>query len=217
MSGKWVTFDCYGTLIDWRTGMTSALDGVAPGHADVLIEAYHRLEPGLEAATPFTEYTAVLSNGLSLAAGYSGVELPPGSESILAETLPTWPPFADTRGVLLELRERGWNLAILTNCDRSLIDATVRDQLAVPIDDVITAQEVRSYKPGGGMFDEFISRQAPETWIHASTSVFHDVRPTKRRGAKTVLVDRDGTQDPAEPDRYLTELAPLPDTLQELS
>lgn len=192
---RWVTFDCYGTLIDWESGMRAAVESVAPkGSEDRLLAAYHATEPEVEDTTPFLAYRRVLTESLKLAAEREGIELPEGGERVFAETLPDWPAFPDTVPTLEALRRDGWKLGILSNVDRDLLDGTLARTLPVAFDAAVTAEDVESYKPGLGHFERFAADYGadPGNWVHVGCSVFHDVEPATRVGVPGVLVDRDG-------------------------
>ncbi|BBY62590.1 HAD family hydrolase [Mycolicibacterium helvum] len=230
MADRWLTFDCYGTIIDWRTGMTAALDSVAPGRSAELIDAYYRCEPEVEAEPPFRNYRAILTEGLRRAAASTGIPLEEHQFSVLADTLPTWPAFADSVPALQQLRDAGYKLGILTNTDADLFAQTLAGPLPIPFDEVITAQEVQSYKPGDPMFDTFVARHtpAPTDWIHVGNSVWHDCEPAHRRGFRTIFVHRSENAENNEwihlsdsGQRSVTvtipDLASLPGALHELS
>ena len=219
MSERWVTFDCYGTMVDWRTGMVDALEGVVPGRSADLVDAYHRFEPVVEAELPFRKYRAVLAEGLRRAAESIQIPLVGAQFHVLAATLSTWPAFPDSVAALEQLRADGYSLGILSNVDVDLIRGTLAGPLPVPFDDVITAEEVRSYKPGGGLFDEFLTRYAPDRsqWIHVGSSLWHDCEPAHDRGFRTVLIDRSGMPtDAGCATLVLPDLAALPAGLREL-
>ncbi|MCK5890325.1 MAG: haloacid dehalogenase type II [Aeromicrobium sp.] len=192
MSERWVTFDCYGTMIDWRVGMEAALDAVAPGRADDLIAAYHEFEPQVEAETPYRVYREIQREALTRAAHRLDITLDADAGGVLGESLPTWPAFPDSIAALDGLRSAGFRLGILTNADVDMIQGTLAGPLPVEFDTVITAEEVRSYKPGPGQFDAFISRHAPgrADWIHVGNSVWHDCEPAHERGFRSVYVHR---------------------------
>lgn len=192
MSGRWATFDCYGTLIDWRAGMTDALESVAPGRAQALLDAYHAFELEVEAREPFVPYRTMLAEALRLGAERAGVDLEDEALHVLSRTLPTWPAFPDAAHALAEARAEGWRLGILSNVDRDLIAGTLATRLDVPFDAVVTADEVRSYKPAAGHFDGFRARHEPETWVHVGCSVHHDIVPARQRGLPAILIDREG-------------------------
>ena len=215
---RWATFDCYGTLVDWETGMASAIRTIARNQQG-LLRAYYEIEAMVEAEAPFRRYHEVLAETLRRAARQEGVTLKPGAESVLADTLPDWPVFADVRPALTRLRESGWKLAILSNVDRDLIAGTQR-RLAVPFDDVITAEEVRSYKPGLAHFQRFRERRSPSDggWVHVARSWFHDIQPAGTLGIPSVWINRGGeTRDPAPATAVLADLTDLPATLARLA
>lgn len=230
MTDRWLTFDCYGTIIDWRTGMTSALESVAPGRSAELIDAYYSCEPQVEAERPFRNYRAVLTEGLRRAAQSTGVTLADNQFSVLADTLPTWPAFPDSVPALQQLHDAGYKLGVLTNTDADMFAETLAGPLPVPFDEAITAEEVQSYKPGDGLFDEFLTRHnpAPTDWIHIGNSVWHDCEPAHRRGFRTIFVHR---SENAENNEWIhlsengqssvtvavADLASLPGAVRELS
>lgn len=220
MADRWLTFDCYGTMIDWRTGMSEALESVAPGRSADLIEAYHRFEPEVEAERPFRNYRAVLAESLRRAADSIDVALSDSQRGILGETLPCWPAFPDSVEALEQLRDDGYKLGILSNTDVDLLQKTLVGPLPVPFDEVITAEEVHSYKPGDGMFDEFLARHSPGPgeWIHIGRTVWHDCEPAYKRGFRSVLVYRSDTpKEGGCADLVIRDLATLPAGLKELA
>ncbi len=174
MSG-WVSFDCYGTLVDWEAGMVAALAGVPdiPG----VLARYHAAEPEIEAG-PFLPYREVMSRALA-AAGVA-------DHDAFGRTLPSWPVFADVAESLTRLRADGWSLAILSNVDRDLIAGTL-PRLGAEIDLVVTAEDVRSYKPAPGHFEQMRGK-AP--WVHVACSAYHDIPPARAAGARTIWVRR---------------------------
>lgn len=216
----WVTFDCYGTLIDWRTGMTEALEPVAPKRSAELIETYHEFEPLVQAEKPYRRYRDVLAEALGRTADRLGVSLTGAQLGVLAETLPSWPAFADSVESLNRLRAQGWQLGILSNVDDEMIEQTLAGPLPVPFDEVVTSEQVGSYKPADGMYDEFLRRRRPSIgeWVHVGMSVFHDCEPAHQRGFKSVLIDRSEVPvDPGCADRVLPDLTGLAETLREIS
>jgi 2-haloacid dehalogenase len=154
----WVTFDCYGTLADWLGGMRDALTPhVGAGDAERLLHAYHDLEADVEAQDPAPAYRTVLTETLRRAAERDGIELPPGSETALVDHWHELPIFDDVGPALAELRENGWSLAILSNCDDDLL-ATTLERMPVPFDLTVTAEQVGSYKPAAGHWEAFAQR-----------------------------------------------------------
>src|SRR5919106_2049297 len=123
---RWATFDCYGTIVDWNAGIRGELEKLfGVEHADRLLARYHELEPEIQAANPGHSYREVLTIALERLAGDAGLTLPEGEASSLAHSLPSWPVFDDAPEALTETQSRGWRLAILSNTDRDLIDASI--------------------------------------------------------------------------------------------
>ncbi len=108
-------------------------------------------------------------------------ELSVDEADAIARAWPTIVPFADAAAGLTDLRDRGWRLAILTNCDDDLF-AVTRAQIPVPFDEAVTAQSIRSYKPELEHFEEFRRRVAPDAWVHAANSWVHDIEPAAKLG-----------------------------------
>jgi 2-haloacid dehalogenase len=214
---RWATFDCYGTLIDWNLGIRTELERLfGVQEAPRLLERYHALEPEIE-SEPFHTYHEVLTLALERLAHEEGVQLPEGEAGALAKSLPEWPPFPEVPDSLAELRERGWKLALLSNTDRDLIAASQK-QLGVPIDLAIVAEDVQSYKPAHGHWERFFEATTAdrEHHVHVAASLFHDVAPARELGLRSVWINRLGETAEPEPDRELTDLAALPDALEEL-
>jgi 2-haloacid dehalogenase len=192
-TNKWATFDCYGTLIDWQSGMRQAVESVAPGRVDELLAGYHRHEPAVQKDEPFPAYRAVLTRSLVLAAADAAVPLPDAASDVLARTLPSWPAFADTVPALEALKDDGWRLGVLSNVDDDLVAGTL-EGLGVQFDEVVTAEQVRSYKPGLAHFEEFRRRAGAGAgrWTHVACSWRHDVEPCVRLGVPCVFINREG-------------------------
>jgi len=216
---RWATFDCYGTLIDWNLGIRTELEGLfGVQEARRLLERYHELEPEIESASePFPTYREVLTLALERLAEEEAIQLPEGESDALAKALPDWPPFSEVPPALAELRERGWMLALLSNTDRDLIEASQR-QLGVPVDLAIVAEDVGSYKPALGHWERFfeVTTAQRDSHVHVGASLFHDIAPARELGLKNVWINRLGEEPGPKPDRELTDLTDLPDTLEEL-
>jgi 2-haloacid dehalogenase len=217
VSARWATFDCYGTLVDWQRGMGAALRQVVGDRAAEVLVRYYEIEPVVQREA-FRPYRDVLAITLDRAAAEHGITLDPEQRDVLGRTLPQWPVFADTGSALTALRERGWKVAILSNIDRDLIDATV-PRLGAPVDLVITAQDVESYKPAPAHFEEFARRAGVgngATWVHVACSLFHDVAPAHELGVPSVWINRDGCPADDRPAATLPDLVDLAPALEAL-
>ncbi len=190
-----LSFDCYGTLIDWETGiLEQALPRLASaGAKDVdpvaVLRAYVKHEAALEAGR-YRPYREVLVETLSRIGNDLGVRLDRMSCAAFAAGLADWPPFPDTVDALLRLAAK-YRLVILSNVDDDLFEHTAR-RLGNPFDAVITAQQVGSYKPALGHFWAARERLglSPANWLHIAQSLYHDHVPAKSLGLRTVWVDR---------------------------
>jgi 2-haloacid dehalogenase len=219
VADKWLTFDCYGTIVDWNTGMRGALTAVAGGDVDQLLAVYHRAELELEAGPGWTPYREVLTAGLAWAAEREGLSLPAGGAETFVRAWPDMPVFEDAGPALTALREQGWRLAILTNCDDDLF-ASTRPRLPVPFDLWVTAQKVGSYKPDLGHFRNFADQTevTKANWIHVANSWVHDILPAARMGLRSVWVDRDSTGHPAKlAERRITAMRRLPEAVADVN
>jgi 2-haloalkanoic acid dehalogenase type II len=212
-----ITFDCYGTLIDWESGIVSAFQSEALNHgvklaAGEIIAAYGAEEPIVE-SEGYRPYVDVLNETARRVASRLGWQIDPERSRFLADSLPGWTPFPDTNPALERLATR-YELGILSNIDDGLLAAT-RRHFTVSFDLIVTAQQVKSYKPAAAHFKEALARTKEKRLIHAAQSYFHDVVPTSTLGIPSVWVNRHGS--PIEPGgprptyevRTLTELANL--------
>jgi 2-haloacid dehalogenase len=216
---RWLTFDCYGTIADWNTCMLGALEPVAGTHAESVLSAYHRAEAILEAGPQWRPYRDILIDGLGLAARRAGITVKPDQAGALAAAWPGMPVFPDVAEALGTLASFGWRLAILTNCDDDLFAATAAN-LPVSFEVVVTAEQVRSYKPDLGHFRKFaeLTGATPANWIHVANSWVHDISPAARMGLRSVWVDRDRTGHPAKfAERRVTTMRRLPETVTDVS
>jgi 2-haloacid dehalogenase len=213
MSKRWATFDCYGTLIDWNSGIRGELARMfGPEAAPSLLERYHGLEPQVQAEDPSRPYRDVLRLTLSRLG-----DVPDGDEDALARSLPYWPPFPEVPAELDEARRRGWKLAILSNTDRDFIEAS-KARIGVPFEETVVASEIASYKPGHRHWEEFFARTgaARDRHVHVAASLFHDIAPARELGLTSVWINRLGEAAEPQPTRELPDLAGLADVLDEL-
>ena len=217
-----VTFDCYGTLIDWESGISDAFlraareDGVTLRREEVL-KAYALIEPAVERER-FRLYADVLTESAGRVAHALGWPIAWERGTFLVNSLPSWKPFPDTNPALERLKNAGYKLGILSNIDTSLLAAT-RKHFTVEFDLIVTAQQVHSYKPAPAHFlaaRDVISnaRWGNARWLHAAQSNFHDVVPANALGIPTAWVNRHGNAalaggTPSHEVRDLTGLADL--------
>lgn len=197
-----ISFDCYGTLIDWESGILATLMPLMAHHgvemdAANLLEAYAEAEEWAERqfVGPSEEqahksYRAVLGETVSALGNRFGFAPTVEERGLLAERLPTWPPFGDTIESLTKLATR-YELVVLSNIDRDLFAGT-QDRLGVNFSAVISAEELEIYKPAPLFFEMAHERLAvpKHEWLHVAQSCFHDIAPAQAYGLSTVRVDR---------------------------
>ncbi len=208
-----VTFDCYGTLIDWRAGIAGAFrDAGVDAASDAVLAAYNEIEPQVQRG-PYRPYREVLGECARQVAARFGHELDDAAARFLARSLPAWPPFADTVAALRRLVAAGYRLGILSNVDDDLLAGT-RRRLEVGFDPIVTAEQIRSYKPAPAHFEEARRRLGGARWLHAAQSHFHDVVPARRLAIPVAWVNRRGERfDDVRPDHEFPDLAGLADWL----
>jgi 2-haloacid dehalogenase len=189
---KFLTFDCYGTLIDWRTGieqeLTAALGRIDLGGQE-LLDAYGEAERKEEAT--YKKYREVLRRSVLSMSGKLGVEVRDEAAREFAGSVPRWPAFPDTASFLHEMGSRGYKRYILSNVDNDLLADTIRDH-RLEIDGYVTAEQVESYKPAQGHWLEFLRRTGAgkSDLLHVAQSVYHDIIPTQRLGIPSAWVNR---------------------------
>lgn len=196
---KILTFDCYGTLIDWETGILNELRPWAARHGltldgETLLEAFAEEEAACERDTPKTLYPQILASVLERLAQRWSVQIDEGEAPEFGRSVGRWPAFADSAEALAYLQEH-YKLVILSNVDRDSF-ALSESRLGVKFDRVITAQDVGSYKPHVRNFPymlEDLQRTlgaGPEVILHTAQSLFHDIVPAKAVGLKTMWINR---------------------------
>jgi 2-haloalkanoic acid dehalogenase type II len=215
-----LTFDCYGTLIDWSRGILEAFQreaerGGTPFDAERILEAHARVERQLQAERyrPYREVLAIVAERVAHALGWP---MAPERGRFLPDSVGRWPPFADTNPALRRLRSR-YRLGILSNIDDDLW-AETRRHLEVDFAFVVTAQQVRSYKPARAHFDEAVRRAGGrDRLLHVAQSLYHDIVPARSLGLPAVWVNRRAETRPGDvpaPDHSVRDLAQLADLLR---
>ncbi len=189
-----ISFDCYGTLIDWESGILPVLRALLARHGQTLadsaiLELYGEFEAEAESG-PYQSYKDVLQAVMRAFGNRFHFAVSPGETRALHESVPTWPPFADTVGALRQLKKR-FKLAIISNIDDDLFAAT-RKHLDTEFHAVITAQQARVYKPSLRNFELALDTLGlpPQQLLHAGQSIYHDIVPAKSLGISTVWVNR---------------------------
>jgi 2-haloacid dehalogenase len=189
-----LTFDCYGTLIDWESGIFSALRPILAAHGKTLsdaklLEFYSELEPQYQQGEfrPYREVLQAVVRGFGERLGFAPSDAEANS---LPESLANWKPFPDTVAALKRLKSR-FKLAIMSNVDDDLFSFS-EPQLEVRFDHVITAQQAQAYKPSMSIFKLALNRIGlpPERVLHVGQSIYHDVVPAKSLGMGTAWVKR---------------------------
>jgi len=194
-----LTFDCYGTLIDWESGIAAGLGMVTRAHGlDVpdegLLTRYAAHEAVLEAG-PYLRYREILGRACRGVCADLGIDPSDDEVDAFAGSVGEWPAFPDSAAALAHLQGR-FRLAVITNCDDDLFAASNR-RLGVSFDWIITAQQAGSYKPSHRNFELAFERiEGPRDRIlHVAQSLFHDHVPAKHLGMTTVWIDRRGDRD----------------------
>lgn len=188
-----ITFDCYGTLIDWQSGIADAFiraareDGIDL-HSEEVLRAYSLVEPVVE-REQYRSYQEVLSESAGRVAHALGWPLAYERATFLVTSLASWKPFPDTNHALERLAAAGYRLGILSNVDDDLL-ASTRRHFTVPFDLIVTAEQMRSYKPAPAHFAAAKAKIGAQRWLHAAESNFHDIVPANAAGIPTAWINR---------------------------
>jgi 2-haloacid dehalogenase len=189
-----LTFDCYGTLIDWESGILATVQPLLTRHgvsaaAEAILQSFVRHEARLEMQS-WRPYREVLRAVMVALSADFHLSLPDRGNDVLAESLPTWPLFPDTFQALQKLSKH-FPLTILSNTDDSLF-ALTQKRLNIEFAHIITAQQLKSYKPGQAHFHEACRRLGvpPSQILHVAQSLYHDHVPAKQLGLRTAWVTR---------------------------
>lgn len=223
-----VTFDCYGTLVDWEGGAASFLYDLALRHASGsdlsaamlpsaadMRERWERIQFGLIAGA-YLSYKQILADSLAVATAEQGWPATRTDQEAFVRSMRSWQPFPDTRPALTAARARGVRLVIISNTDRDIIEHTLR-HLEVPFDEVITAEDCRAYKPDPVVFRRALEviGTPPDQILHVAFGFAYDNAPAKALGMRTAWVNRSArARPPGEaPDFEWRDLWALPEIL----
>ena len=219
---EWLSFDCYGTLVDWETGISDAVAGALASHdihltRSEILELFADVEPQIQDRSGYLEYRRVLRRVMALIGIELDFQFTESDLTCLSDTLPSWPIFDDTVPSLIAMKSR-YRLAIISNVDDDLFAQTARE-LGVEFDTVVTAQQVRSYKPDHRNFHTALERMGIEKdrWLHVGESLYHDIGPANQLDISCVWVNRGHDQEgpgatrptDATPDLEVPDLATL--------
>ena len=194
-----LTFDCYGTLIDWESGIWAALQPLLEDNESALeraevLGAFARAESSQQSATPGLRYPEILRHTHEVLATDLGLTSTPPMAEAFGDSVSEWPAFDDSVDALTRL-QRHVKLVILSNVDRRSF-AGSNARLAVTFDAIYTAEDVGRYKPDPANFEYLRTHLAtdldvgPESVLHTAQSVFHDLVPASRAGLATAWIDR---------------------------
>ena len=218
---EWLSFDCYGTLVDWETGISTAVGEVLDARGigksmNEILALFSDIEPRVQGSRPFLNYRRVLREVMAGIGTQLGFKCSESELDCLAETLPGWPVFPEAAGALEALKSR-YRLAVISNVDDDLFAGTAK-AVGVDFDAVVTAEQAGSYKPDLRNFSLASERMAVERqrWLHVAESLYHDIGPANRLGIKSVWVnrgDRGGAtlRTEAAPDLVVSSLSELAD------
>jgi 2-haloacid dehalogenase len=194
-----LTFDCYGTLIDWRKGIETHLgqllrrNGLPSGVS--VFPPYLKFEA--EEEGQYKSYKEILRDTAIKVAEHLKVSIAEKDAKVFAASLPSWPPFSDTVESLKELGKRGYKRVILSNIDRDLLKETIL-QNSLDVDGYITAEDVGSYKPSLGHWSRFfeVYKARKETTLHVAQSIYHDIIPCSKLAISAAWINRYSEANP---------------------
>lgn len=204
-----LSFDCYGTLIDWESGIWDALQPLFLRHPDkapsreAALQAFSAIEPEIERMAPRRPYEMVLADAHARIAAQFGCRSSSALDAAFGESLPHWPAFPDSASALRRLAKR-FKLLILSNVSNEGIRASVR-KLGVSFDALYTAEDIGSYKPDLANFKYLLDHLdtdhglPPTALVHVAESLFHDHVPARMLGLRTAWIDRRGLSTGAAP------------------
>ncbi len=192
---RWISFDCYGTLVDWETGIAEAVAAAFSRHGvrrtrGEILALFSAAEPRAQSSGEFLDYRRVLRDVLEMMAWEASIRLPGREADSLADSLPGWPVFPEAADTL-RIMQTKYKLAVISNVDDDLFAGTSAN-LGITFDAVITSQQAGGYKPDLRSFRLAQQRLGveKESWLHVGESLYHDIGPANRLGIDSVWVNR---------------------------
>jgi len=199
---RWLSFDCYGTLIDWQRGIAAAFrDCLPPGEEEAdAFGIWERIQWEM-LQEPYVRYAEILQNSFRRAMDALGYRCPRYAVEAFLDSLAGWEPFPDVNPALIRLSQR-YRLAVISNIDRELLGSSLR-RLAVRFDVLMTAEDARSYKPDPAIFRLALAKMGgvPQEIAHVAFGAAYDLAPASALGFRTVYLNR---EDPARPQTFPT-------------
>lgn len=217
---RYITFDCYGTLIDWEGGIRSAAKKLSDKNGfslslDGISDRYIKVELEVE-AEQYRKYHEVLQLSAKKLFKQEGFDISIEDALEFADSIFSWQPFSETHDTLAILKDKGYKLVILSNIDNEIIKKSI-ELMGTDFDGVVTAEEVGSYKPAYGHWQEMLRRfnvKKAEV-LHVAASYIHDIIPAKEQGFNAIWINRNNELPTREikPDLEFKNLRPLPENL----
>ena len=193
MRFNYLTFDCYGTLIDWRNGIELHLGEVLRKNGLALGVSVYPVYVKLEAEEEgqYKSYRDILKDTAIKVAEHFSISITPEDARGFAASVPSWMPFGDTVESLREIGKRGYKRVILSNIDRALLKGTI-DQNGLEVDGWVTAEDVGSYKPSLGHWNRFFEeyKATKDETLHVAQSIYHDILPAGSLGLASAWINR---------------------------
>jgi 2-haloalkanoic acid dehalogenase type II len=217
---NYITFDCYGTLIDWEGGIRDALIKLSNKkniylNLDGISEKYIHVELQVE-GEQYRKYHEILQLSAKRLLKSEGFDISDTNALEFADSIFSWQPFSETHDTLAKLKDKGYKLVILSNTDNEILKRSI-ERIGIDFDGVITAEEVGSYKPAHGHWQAMLKRfnTTNEAVLHVGASYVHDIIPAKEQGFDAIWINRNHEKPTKaiRPDMEFPDLRPLPDTL----
>ncbi|MEM0073272.1 MAG: haloacid dehalogenase type II [Thermoplasmatales archaeon] len=214
---KFATFDCYGTLIDWKKGISDSFKRIVGEMYpdDEIFKRYVNIEAKREGM--YDSYRRILEMSFKDLAAIFGLKVTDFQARQFAESITEWPGFNDSAPALKELGKNGIKRIILSNVDRDILEKTIT-QANLEVDGFVTAEDVRSYKPNLAHWKYFFTNfnASPENTVHIAGSIYHDIEPATKLGLKAIWVNRYGESSGDYGYKTISDLKSIARILNEL-